>query len=527
MDASWLIDRLKNPNLLERGDERHLRELIASYPYFSAPYLLLAKSLKDQNHPAFDDLLPLISLQAFDRKRLFKLVHENKPFDSAKSHAVPQPNSSGTSGYDEEIEVKAEEEIEAKVENDIPVSEPVEGIEVEPLSLSGELENEVPVSEPVEEIEVEPLSLSVEFENDVPVSEPVEGIEVEPLSLSGELENDIQVSEPDEEIEVEPRSLSGELENDVPVSEPIEEIEVEPRSLSAELENDIPVSEPVEEIEVEPLSLSGELENDVPVSEPVEEEVPLEEPVSRFAVNFEEVEKAEESEAEEHEEIQEIPFLTKTEPFGYATPALNSSGPRGQDDDTVAENAAPVSEPVEEREVDLIIERPSLTRDPESIPQKNDFLHWLDKLAPISEENGAFESFGHATPALNSSGAHGQDDEIEVKAEAEVEQPEPLTQNPEPLNESIPTEQIALIDKFIETNPSVQRVQEKMYDPAVQAKESERLDDTLMTETMARILVKQEKFERAIDAYKKLQLKYPQKSDYFAALIEEINRKRS
>ena len=73
----------------------------------------------------------------------------------------------------------------------------------------------------------------------------------------------------------------------------------------------------------------------------------------------------------------------------------------------------------------------------------------------------------------------------------------------------------------------MQRVQEKMYDPAVQAKESERLDDTLMTETMARILVKQEKFERAIDAYKKLQLKYPQKSDYFAALIEEINRKRS
>src|SRR5687768_13585190 len=98
METSWLIERLDNPALLQKGDEQRLRELIATYPYFSAPYLLLARSLREQNHPAFEQLLPLISLQAFDRKRLFRLIH-----DEVKV----------------EVEVKVEDKVEVEVEVEV------------------------------------------------------------------------------------------------------------------------------------------------------------------------------------------------------------------------------------------------------------------------------------------------------------------------------------------------------------------------------------------------------------------------
>jgi len=46
-------------------------------------------------------------------------------------------------------------------------------------------------------------------------------------------------------------------------------------------------------------------------------------------------------------------------------------------------------------------------------------------------------------------------------------------------------------------------------------------EDGLCTETLARIYMEQEVYQRAIDIYEKLILLYPQKSAYFASLIEK------
>lgn len=46
------------------------------------------------------------------------------------------------------------------------------------------------------------------------------------------------------------------------------------------------------------------------------------------------------------------------------------------------------------------------------------------------------------------------------------------------------------------------------------------------TETLAKIYLEQDHPEVAIDIYSKLSLRYPEKSIYFAALIDEINKKR-
>ena len=49
-------------------------------------------------------------------------------------------------------------------------------------------------------------------------------------------------------------------------------------------------------------------------------------------------------------------------------------------------------------------------------------------------------------------------------------------------------------------------------------------NDDIITETLAKVYAKQEHFEKAILAYQKLSLKYPQKSSYFADQIKVIKK---
>lgn len=82
-----------------------------------------------------------------------------------------------------------------------------------------------------------------------------------------------------------------------------------------------------------------------------------------------------------------------------------------------------------------------------------------------------------------------------------------------------------IINKFIETEPKITRsitnslVEEKTQDLSIKSTE---LKTELVTENYALILLKQNKIEKAKDIYKKLMLKYPNKSAYFEAKLNEI-----
>jgi tetratricopeptide (TPR) repeat protein len=54
--------------------------------------------------------------------------------------------------------------------------------------------------------------------------------------------------------------------------------------------------------------------------------------------------------------------------------------------------------------------------------------------------------------------------------------------------------------------------------------ESTKLKRTPVTENMAYIYMKQKNYDKAIQIYKKLMLKFPEKRDYFAALIQGIEK---
>lgn len=78
-----------------------------------------------------------------------------------------------------------------------------------------------------------------------------------------------------------------------------------------------------------------------------------------------------------------------------------------------------------------------------------------------------------------------------------------------------------LIDKFIESNPKISPA--KHSTTSTNYTESNNTDTSyLMTETLARVYLEQKKYQKAIQAYEILILKYPEKSSFFADRISDI-----
>lgn len=89
--------------------------------------------------------------------------------------------------------------------------------------------------------------------------------------------------------------------------------------------------------------------------------------------------------------------------------------------------------------------------------------------------------------------------------------------------------QSKIIEKFIEEQPSIRSIKKEALKSSDEvnrdlSEKSTNFGDDLVSENLAIILLKQGKKERAIDIYKKLIWKSPQKKAYFAARIEEIKK---
>ncbi len=80
-----------------------------------------------------------------------------------------------------------------------------------------------------------------------------------------------------------------------------------------------------------------------------------------------------------------------------------------------------------------------------------------------------------------------------------------------------------LLDKFIENNPKIVPTEKSKV--KVNIKESTKIDkNELMTETLAKVYLEQKKYKKAIQAFKILRLKYPEKSGFFADQIRAVKK---
>lgn len=106
----------------------------------------------------------------------------------------------------------------------------------------------------------------------------------------------------------------------------------------------------------------------------------------------------------------------------------------------------------------------------------------------------------------------------------QLDDPSASAGQPEPPN---PGEKIDLIEQFIKESPTIQPRTINSPGPTEEAEpklEQENESDEFITETLSRIYLKQGHYQKAIDSFRRLSLKFPEKSVYFAQQIEEIKK---
>ena len=82
-----------------------------------------------------------------------------------------------------------------------------------------------------------------------------------------------------------------------------------------------------------------------------------------------------------------------------------------------------------------------------------------------------------------------------------------------------------IIERFIKEEPQIRPQSSDKLDNENKAKKSSEDRDELVTETLAAIYTDQMLYHKAISSYKKLMLKFPEKSRYFADKIEQLEKK--
>jgi len=91
-----------------------------------------------------------------------------------------------------------------------------------------------------------------------------------------------------------------------------------------------------------------------------------------------------------------------------------------------------------------------------------------------------------------------------------------LRKNPKKIRNS------EIINKFIESNPKI--IPNQNSSTKLVLDEKNIKNPTLITETLAQVYLKQKKYQKAIEAYEILILKYPKKSSFFADQINNIKK---
>ncbi|MDB5091268.1 MAG: hypothetical protein JWR09_5262 [Mucilaginibacter sp.] len=162
------------------------------------------------------------------------------------------------------------------------------------------------------------------------------------------------------------------------------------------------------------------------------------------------------------------------------------------------------------------------------------FLWWLDKTR--KEHSGVYQPYV-APEKENSVNANTRSkpgtDELQqqyyenifhITSVEELDKSVPQPHIPFEFDLKNSKEQV-IIERFIQEEPQIRPQSSDKLDNENKAKKSSEDRDELVSETLAAIYSDQMLYHKAIASYKKLMLKFPEKSRYFAAKIEQLEKK--
>lgn len=159
----------------------------------------------------------------------------------------------------------------------------------------------------------------------------------------------------------------------------------------------------------------------------------------------------------------------------------------------------------------------------------------VEALPPAPEPILALEEPENTPRAVPVRGRMRFTEWLEVPATAVVNDPAPKLQEakedaatPEtPVSKAEPLDVGTLVDRFIRSQHPEPRPKAEFFTPQQAAKRSLEEHSGMVTETLAKIYEQQGRLDKAMEAYRKLALKYPEKSAYFAALEKGLQARQN
>jgi hypothetical protein len=158
------------------------------------------------------------------------------------------------------------------------------------------------------------------------------------------------------------------------------------------------------------------------------------------------------------------------------------------------------------------------------------FMWWLDKTR--KEHSGIYQPYTKPETNTRVEEEKNVTDELQQQYYENIfhiTSVEELDKNTAPYARSaqfgIKHKEQHIIERFIKEEPQIKPQSSEKIDNENKAKKSSEDRDELVTETLANIYSDQMLYHKAIAAYKKLILKFPEKSRYFADKIEQLEKK--
>jgi hypothetical protein len=493
MNRTQFINYMNHPDKLSGTDSALLAELIKNFPYFQTAHLLYAKSLHNQNSIHYNNQLKITTTYATDRKVLYRLITQ-KPLteqEAVKIDAAALQTQKETPTPLLERTTKVSTTIEETKETVAITEKPIEAVStiVNPELVSetaSTMEKSV-----VREVE-EKIAVEASINSDTtPIVETTQISENEEIEITNTV-SEISVNTGKESITNETDQLKSTKQLNVTIVSTIENKTVEINAETVKepsigkpttAEEDSTITSPhVNVTEIFLTSSSETITNEVTVT-PVEETVV--EHITALEQNTIDVAAID---TLEKEYLVEVAIATNE------IDILN--GPTVAEDYFELENTK-VSDSnfvlniTAEAELDpTVVTQPSTT---DFSKQPHSFVDWLKNASIVSKT-----------------------EEIAVE-----EITEPIAQDTED------TEKLSandLIDKFLKEEPRISKPKTEFYNPINMAKQSVAEDITFMSETLAKILVLQGNYTKALQAYENLRLKYPEKRLYFASQIKNLRK---